>query len=161
VVRARAEARYSESKVGLGLRFLAMEDQMQRRLDSVLAGLRSAAVERTEGASSGRRSVLDTLTDAATARADAVLRPAEGADRHSFCVPLTVPTEGPGREDARFAGLEKLALSAAGELDGEDVAAIGAMQEMEAVGAGAGAGTGTAPARRPLEGTVMGRRASA
>jgi hypothetical protein len=153
VVRARAEARYSESKVGLGLRFLVMEEQMQRRLDSVLAGLRSAAVARAEAGSPGR-SVLDALTDAATARADAVLRPAEGVDPHGFRSLPPMPPEAPQRGDGRFAGLEELVLSTAAELDREDTEAIAAMNEMEDA-----ARTGSA-VRRPLEGTVM-RQASA
>jgi len=41
VVRARAEARFSESKIGLGLRFVSTDEQMQRRLDGVLAVCRA------------------------------------------------------------------------------------------------------------------------
>jgi PilZ domain len=43
VVRALAEARYSESRVGLGLRFVSMELAMRRRLDTLLASLPRSA----------------------------------------------------------------------------------------------------------------------
>jgi hypothetical protein len=43
VVRALAEARYSESRVGLGLRFVCMELPMRRRLDTLLASLPRSA----------------------------------------------------------------------------------------------------------------------
>jgi hypothetical protein len=136
VVRARAEARFAESKIGLGLRFLAMEEQMQRRLDGVLASLRNATAEQAEAGKAGR-SVLEVLTETATARADAALkaeRPTEAVDRHGFA---ERPAEVQEESDAHFAGFEELGLAPEGELDSEDADAIAAMEEMEAATAGA------------------------
>jgi uncharacterized protein YbjQ (UPF0145 family) len=45
-VRARAEARYAQSRTGVGLRFLALGEEMQRRLDDLLASLRTAAAQK-------------------------------------------------------------------------------------------------------------------
>ena len=41
-MRARAEARFAQSRTGVGLRFLPLEEDIQRRLDSVIASLRMA-----------------------------------------------------------------------------------------------------------------------
>ena len=43
MMRARAEARFAQSRAGVGLRFLPLEEDIQRRLDSVIASLRMAA----------------------------------------------------------------------------------------------------------------------
>jgi hypothetical protein len=113
VVRARAEACYSESKVGLGLRFVAMEEPMRRRLDSVLAGLRGALTEKSGGAKA-HRSVLEVLTEAAAARTDAVLRTETAArvDRHGFVDrPVEVPEESGEAGDAHLSELEELGLA--------------------------------------------------
>jgi len=138
VVRARAEARFSESKIGLGLHFVTMDEQMQRRLDGVLAGLRSAAAEKVEE-ERGERSVIDTLTATATARADAVLkseRATEVVDRQGFVQRPEEALEDRQEEDGgeQFSGLEELELDlegALGEADAEATAAMEAMEEME------------------------------
>jgi hypothetical protein len=41
--RAYAEARFAQSRTGVGLRFLPLEDDVRRRLDQVIASLRTAA----------------------------------------------------------------------------------------------------------------------
>jgi hypothetical protein len=41
--RVRAEARFAQSRTGVGLRFLPLEEEMRRRLDGVIASLRTAA----------------------------------------------------------------------------------------------------------------------
>jgi hypothetical protein len=145
VVRARAEARFSESKIGLGLRFVAMEEQMQRRLDGVLAGLRGAVAEKV-GSGRAERSVLDVLTEAATARADAVLKAdtTEAADRHGFTErPAEIlkekqETENRAADEAGFSEFEELGLVPGGTLGDADAEAIAAMEEMETIAGGTG-----------------------
>src|ERR1700722_12351510 len=133
VVRVRAEARFSESKIGLGLRFVAMEEQMQRRLDGVLAGLRSAMAEKV-GSGRAERSVLDVLTATATARTDAVLKATETVGRDGLTVgPAVIPEEGKQSDEADFSELEELGLAPAGLLGDADLEAIAAMEEMETV----------------------------
>jgi hypothetical protein len=129
-VRVRAEARFSESKIGLGLRFLSMETQMQRRLEGVLAGLRGAMA--TKG-------VLEGLS--VTIAADAALeREKQAVDRHGF---VEQSTEEPGGEDAHPGGLEELGLAEEGEAAREDAEVIAAMEELEAAtGLDAGAKAG-------------------
>jgi hypothetical protein len=147
VVRARAEACYSESKVGLGLRFVAMEDSMRRRLDSVLAGLRGALVEQS-GAARVHRSVLEVLTETVAARTDAVLKTesAERVDRHGFVDRPAAVTEAIGEQgDARLSEFEELGLAPEGVLgdaDREAIAAMEAMEEMEGAAEGMGPTTG-------------------
>jgi hypothetical protein len=124
VVRARAEARFSESKIGLGLHFVTMDEQMQRRLDGVLVGLRSAAAEKIEDGR-GERSVIDALTATATARADAVLkseRATEVVDRQGFVQRPEEVLEDQQEEDGgeQFSGLEELELDAEGSLGQAD-----------------------------------------
>jgi hypothetical protein len=141
VVRARAEARFSESKIGLGLRFVIMDQQMQRRLDGVLAVLRIAAAEMVEDGRA-ERSVIDALTETATARTDAVLqseRVTEVVDRQAFVPRPEEVLEEKQEEDGdeQFSGLEELALDAEGALGEADADAIAAMEEMEAVSRGA------------------------
>jgi PilZ domain len=97
VVRAYAEARFSESKIGLGLRFLTMEEQMKRRLDGIVAALR-AAMEEPVGAGKSGQSALKPLTP--TPSTAAVLTEAEldaaAVDRHYFIrQPDTPPAEDP------------------------------------------------------------------
>jgi hypothetical protein len=165
VVRARAEARYSESKIGLGLRFVAMEEQMQRRLDGVLAGLRSAVAE-TVGSGRAERSVLDVLTETAAARADAVLKAdaTEAVDRHGFTErPAEIlkenqekqETESRAADEADFSEFEELGLAPVGALGDADAEAIAAMEDM---GADAGGTSlGAAGARGGvIEGVVEG-----
>jgi hypothetical protein len=43
MMRVTAEARFAQSRTGVGLRFLPLEKEIQRRLDSVIAILRTAA----------------------------------------------------------------------------------------------------------------------
>jgi PilZ domain len=43
LLRTRAEARFAQSRTGVGLRFLPLEEEIQARLDRVLANLRTAA----------------------------------------------------------------------------------------------------------------------
>ncbi|HWZ51649.1 MAG TPA: PilZ domain-containing protein [Granulicella sp.] len=49
MVRARAEARFAQSRTGVGLRFLTQDEQTRAKLDEVLAGLRSSSAEAGEG----------------------------------------------------------------------------------------------------------------
>jgi hypothetical protein len=158
-VRARAEACYSESKIGLGLRFLVMEEPMQRRLDNVLAGLRREMMEGKVDGGKAEPSVLDVLTATATARADAVLKSAEGEEAAGRNGSVERAGESPGEEqeesDARFADLEELGLAAEGELAPEDADAIAAMEAMEAGGSGGGdARSGGGKACREPEGVL-------
>jgi PilZ domain len=141
VVRARAEARFSESKIGLGLRFVSMDEQMQRRLYGVLAALRSAAAAMVEDRRA-ERSVLDALTETAAARTDAVLkseRAAEVVDRQACVQRPEEVLEEKQKEagDEQFSGLEELELDAKGALGEADADVIAAMEEMEAVSRGA------------------------
>jgi hypothetical protein len=138
-VRARAEACYSESKIGLGLRFVVMEESMQRRLDSVLAGLRRDLLSEKVEEGKAERSALDVLTATAAARTDAALKSTEAAGGEG-----SAERAGEAREedDARFADLEELGLAREGELSPEDADAIAAMEAVEAAGSGvAGAAT--------------------
>jgi PilZ domain len=48
MIRLHAEARFAQSRTGVGLRFLPLEEEIRWRLDKVLAGLRTAAVEKAE-----------------------------------------------------------------------------------------------------------------
>ena len=43
LTRTRAEARFAQSRTGVGLRFLPLEDELRRRLDEVIVDLRAAA----------------------------------------------------------------------------------------------------------------------
>jgi hypothetical protein len=43
LARTRAEARFAQSRTGVGLRFLPLEDELRRRLDEVIVDLRTAA----------------------------------------------------------------------------------------------------------------------
>jgi hypothetical protein len=49
MMRARAEARFAQSRAGVGLRFLPLEEEIQRRLDRVIASLRMAAAATAVG----------------------------------------------------------------------------------------------------------------
>jgi hypothetical protein len=165
VVRARAEARYSESKIGLGLRFVAMEEQMQRRLDRVLAGL-CGPVEEKDGSGRADRSVL--LTETAAARADGVLKAdaTEAVDQHGFTEqPAELPKEKQQTQEmerrmvdeADFSELEELGLAPEGTLRDADADAIAAMEDMAA--AAGGTGLETARVRGSvIEGVIEGGR---
>jgi hypothetical protein len=154
VVRVRAEARFSESKIGLGLRFVAMEEQMQRRLDGVLGGLRRAMEEKV-GSGGAECSVLDVLTATAAARTDAVLKGEEAikaANRQGFPEPLAeIPKEKQEEKDrpeserrtvdaADFSNLEELGLAPTDALGDADAEALSVMEEMETVAGGTGVG---------------------
>jgi PilZ domain len=67
MVRARAEARFAQSKTGVGLRFLAQDEQTQAKLDEVSAGLRLSAAE----ARNGEEGKPTAVAAAALVRADA------------------------------------------------------------------------------------------
>jgi hypothetical protein len=51
--RVRAEARYAQSRTGVGLRFLALEPDLRRRLDDTINQLRNAAAEEQEPIADG------------------------------------------------------------------------------------------------------------
>jgi hypothetical protein len=72
-VRALAEARYSASRVGLGLRFLSMEEPTRLRLEGLLASLRRSLAER------GEEMPEDPGDLEATPGAEAVVDPQEAA----------------------------------------------------------------------------------
>jgi hypothetical protein len=157
VVRARAEARFSESKIGLGLRFVSTDEQMQRRLDGVLASLRSAAAEKVEDGRA-ERSVIDALTATATARADAVLkseRATEVVDHQAFVPRPEEAREEQQEEDdgEQFSGLEELELDVEGALGEADADAIAAMEAIEEMAVGSRGGElGEASAREGRSG---------
>jgi hypothetical protein len=143
-VRARAEACYSESKIGLGLRFVVMEEPMQRRLDTVLGGLRRELMEEKAEGGKAERSVLDVLTTTAAARVDAALKSEEAAGRNGSGE-RDGERDGEAQEedDARFADLEELGLATEGELAPEDADAIAAMEAIAAIEAVAAGGSGS------------------
>ena len=48
MTRTRAEARFAQSRTGVGLRFLALEEELRRRLDAVIDELRRTAAPAAE-----------------------------------------------------------------------------------------------------------------